>query len=68
MRTQTQTNVNVRKLTQTLAHGRNMYTHERDLDVYAHTKTHADVNCVLSVGNFLRSNAKRWFKDFQDVL
>ena len=54
MRTQTQTNVNVCKLTQTLAHGRNMYTHERDLDVYAHTKTHANVNCVLSVGDFLR--------------
>jgi hypothetical protein len=65
---QTQANVNARTLTQTLAHGRNTYTHERDLDVYARTKTHADVNCVLRLGDFLRSNAKRWFKDFRDVL
>ena len=54
--------------TQTLAHERNMYTHEI-FGCFARTKTHTDVNCVLSVGDFhvrMLLDAKRWFKDFQN--
>ena len=50
-RKRTHTHANPCTRIQTLAHGRNTYTHER-FGCFARPKTHADVNCVLSGGDF----------------
>ena len=66
-RKHTHTHAKARTCMQMLAHARKRShtdatrAHER-FGCFARTKTHTDVNCVLSVGNL----AKRWFKDFQD--